>query len=648
MEVINSENQNENGVFVEFHKNPSLNNDDMKKTSLTGILRLILIKYISSFIDDLNQINSKEIKEIVSVLKKWVKLKENPENEIKSNLTDNSGKNILTYSNYITSIVTDKIIDDLLNLVSSSDKYEIFKFWSLLSKYEEINNLFEIEISKAIENSYFEYSLINLSIYEQEKRQEFLEKMKFCPNLVKKYLFHGTQIDPITKILTKGFIYPRKPFFGVGIYFSDLLDYIALFCGFKDYYSRRSNFGRVPSVDQIFSCISAEVYYNDNKKKEINYFSLYCEQMDHFPTYEEIKKNYPDKMVQKDGVNYAIVDPIQGRVRNKDDIINDIKSGKFLENEYVITELYQILPLYGLTFKRDEYLIIWRDPHFTGANKYFEYLEGKKSSIYKYSKMNAYFVSSIEKALEIIKRKKFNKIIIISNIGLDLSGKRFVEIARHILGFNIVVLFFSRNKNHLSWLQNFPNALFANNSEFLEEYILNYSEKGLLNLINKVEKYYKIKLIFYTDFFKFENFVKDTNYDNLFYNKPSPYFKKVIIKNDVNRSILYMDDNMKPGFKSDINLNISSYYWYITIKDKEITLYSNGCYLSVNIELKKITGEKYMKVFKYEKINENEYLIYYNDKNNVLTINNNNAIIDKERTNKSYQIFKLIEDIGLN
>ena len=334
MELINSENQNENGVLAEFHKNPNLNNDDMNKTSLTGILRLILIKYISSFIDDLNQINSDEIKEIVSVLKIGVKVKENPEKDIKSNLTDNTGKNILAYSNYISSIVTDKIIDDLLNLVSSSDKYEIFKFWSLLSKYEEINNLFEIEISKAIENSYFEYSLINLSIYEQAKRQEFFEKMKFCPNLVKKFLFHGKQIDPISKILTNGFLYPRKNFYGIGIYFSDILDYIALIYGFKDYNSRRSNFGRVPPVDQIFSCISAEVYYNDNKKKEINDFSFYCKQMDYFPTYEEIKINYPDKMVQKDGVNYAIVEPIQGRVRNKDDIINDIKSGKFLGNDY--------------------------------------------------------------------------------------------------------------------------------------------------------------------------------------------------------------------------------------------------------------------------------------------------------------------------
>ena len=60
--------------------------------------------------------------------------------------------------------------------------------------------------------------------------------------------------------------------------------------------------------------------------------------------------------------------------------------------------------------------------------------------------MNVYFESCIENALEIIKRKKFNKIIIISSIGLDLSGKRFIEIARKILGFNVMVLFYSAKK----------------------------------------------------------------------------------------------------------------------------------------------------------------------------------------------------------
>ena len=41
--------------------------------------------------------------------------------------------------------------------------------------------------------------------------------------------------------------------------------------------------------------------------------------------------------------------------------------------------------------------------------------------------MNAYFESSLERALEIIKRKRNNKIILISNIGLDSAGKKFVE-----------------------------------------------------------------------------------------------------------------------------------------------------------------------------------------------------------------------------
>jgi len=94
--------------------------------------------------------------------------------------------------------------------------------------------------------------------------------------------------------------------------------------------------------------------------------------------------------------------------------------------------------------------------------------------------MNAYFEDSLEKALEIIKRTKYNKIILISNIGLDKSGKKFIEVARKILGFNVIVLFFSGNSSHFSWLQSFPNALYTNNASFYKDFILNYNEKGLL------------------------------------------------------------------------------------------------------------------------------------------------------------------------
>ena len=634
----------EKGVFAEFHKNPNLKEIDLNNKSLSGILRLILIKYISSFITDINQINSNEIKKIFSILKKGIKPTENPEIDIKTNLSENSGRDILSYSNYVCSIMTDEKIKTLLEIVGSKSKEEIINYWKILSLYEEFNQLFWIEVSNALKNSYFEYSLISLSMFEENNKKDFLKEKKNCKNLMAKYLFHGTLIDPISKILTKGFIYTRKAFYGLGVYFSDMLDYVAFYSGGKDYKSRRSYFGCTLPINETFSCVSSEVYYDKTKKKNIYDFSLMVNDLDHFPTYEEIKRDYPDKMVEKNGVHYAKVEPIHGQVRNKEEIISDIKKGKFLGTEYVITEKDQILPLYGLTFKRNEYLIIWRDSHFKGANEFYEFLEEQKLFIYEYAKMNAYFESSIEKALELIQRKKYNKIILISNIGLDLSGKRFVEIARKILGFNVMVLFYSKNKSHLSWLQNFPNALFTDNSNFYQEYILNYNEKGLLNLKKKIETYYNIKLIFDNNFLKFPKFINSDKFDNIIFGEQIQYFKKVVIKHSNTNSILCIDDKKNICLIEQDNVDINLNIWYVTIIENEITLFCNGYYLGTNVDLKTITCKKYMEKFKFEIINNNNYLFYYDNKENILTIDENrNLIIEKEKSDRTNQKFKLIE-----
>ena len=643
--IIVNERTDEGGYFIEFHKNYNLNENYMKTESLTGLLRLMLVKYISSFITDTSNINSQEIKKIISDLRIGLKMEESTEKDIKANLEETQGNNILVYSNYISSIISDNIINQLLNLLPTNKQNEIKKYWGLLSKYQEFNKLFEVELFKAIERSYFDYSLIGLSLYEQKNRRKFIESMNACPNLVVKYLFHGTQIDPISKIITNGFLYTRKAFYGMGIYFSDMLDYVSFYAGGKDYNSRRENFGSVLPVNNIFSCVSAEIYYSQSKKRDVYDFSLWVKTLDHFPTYEEIKRDYPDKMVEKDGIHFARVEPYQGRVRERTQIIEDSKKGKFLGNEYVITEFDQILPLYGLTFRRNEYFVIWRDNHFKGNNEYSKFLKERKLFIYEYAKMNAYFEDSLEKALEIIKRKKYNKIILISNIGLDKAGKKFVEVARKILGFNVVVLFFSGNSSHFSWLQNFPNALYTNNALFYKDFILNYNEEGLLKLKKRVENQYKIKLKFDNDFMKFPKFVNNAEYDKIFFGEPSPNFKKVIIKNTINSSILCMNSDGEPCFKSTDNLDTNLYLWYVTLMDNEITLYSNGNYLGANIDSKKATREEFMKIFKFEKIGTNDYLIYYNDKNNVLTVSGSNAILQKESNNKSNQKFKLVEEI---
>ena len=217
------------GVFAQFHRNLNINESNGNTISLTGILRLILIKYIASYIGEINQIQPNEIQKIILELIKGFKPRENPEHDIKTNLNETSGLNILSYSNYINSIMTDQKITELIRIIPPNGQNEILNFWRILSLYEEFNKLFEEEISKALEQSYFDYSLISLSMYEQTNREKFIQSMENCSNLMVKYLFHGTQIDPISKIITNGFIYPRRAFYGIGIYFSDKLDYVSFF-----------------------------------------------------------------------------------------------------------------------------------------------------------------------------------------------------------------------------------------------------------------------------------------------------------------------------------------------------------------------------------------------------------------------------------
>ena len=102
----------------------------------------------------------------------------------------------------------------------------------------------------------------------------------------------------------------------MGIYFSDMLDYVSFYSGGNDFYSRRDFFGKTLPVNTTFSCVSAEVFYDKNAKKEIYDFSLLVKELDHFPSYEELKRDYYEKMVPMNGVNFARVEPNQGQVRN--------------------------------------------------------------------------------------------------------------------------------------------------------------------------------------------------------------------------------------------------------------------------------------------------------------------------------------------
>lgn len=76
-------------------------------------------------------------------------------------------------------------------------------------------------------------------MYDQINRKEYLKEKYNCPNAIVKQLFHGTQIVPISKIMTTGFLYPIRTFNGMDIGFSDMLDYVLFFSGGTNFNDRR-------------------------------------------------------------------------------------------------------------------------------------------------------------------------------------------------------------------------------------------------------------------------------------------------------------------------------------------------------------------------------------------------------------------------
>ena len=169
-----------------------------------------------------------------------------------------------------------------------------------------------------------------------EKKEEDEEKYKIkrdvCPNIEKRILYHGTQIDPISRILTDEFKYTRKAFYGMGIYFSDIIDYIAFYYGGTGLSNRRDNFGSIVPVNSNFSFIASEVFYDKNKFKQSKDMSLYVHELDHFPSYNELKTKYSDKMVKPNGIHFIRVND-EGDALTERDFYDKKSKGEFLGNE---------------------------------------------------------------------------------------------------------------------------------------------------------------------------------------------------------------------------------------------------------------------------------------------------------------------------
>ena len=191
----------------------------------------------------------------------------------------------------------------------------------------------------------------------------------------------------------------------------------------------------------------------------------------------------------------------------------------------------QICPFIVAKLKRKEFCVVWRDNNFSSKpvynNKFDEifknFLKERLKYIEQYAEFNIYPCITSKEALELIKRKKYNKIILISNIGTDLGGKKFIDEARKIIGNEVLVLFLAYNIDHLKWVKDYKNALFSNEPNFYEEYLKCFSDEyrnrksKILDLKEEIEKKYNIKFKFDDKFLYFPNYKKEGNYSDLIF-----------------------------------------------------------------------------------------------------------------------------------
>ena len=152
---------------------------------------------------------------------------------IKHVLEQVKGSNIIAFSKYVDEEINIKNIKSMIKLLDEKDKKEIIDTNYRLAKYKKYIKFFDSEFEKSKRNSIFEFSVISLIIIERKDFNKFKKERENCPNRVDKILYHGTQIGPISSILTGLFKKSETQSYqhGKGIYFTDLLDYCWFYGG---------------------------------------------------------------------------------------------------------------------------------------------------------------------------------------------------------------------------------------------------------------------------------------------------------------------------------------------------------------------------------------------------------------------------------
>jgi len=551
---------------------------------LSCFLKFFLIKKLTNIIENISKYESlKNVEEVIKLIKN--------NQDFKEDINSKNKINILSYLKYLDDNNLDKNFL-LENLFTEKKKLKdnILDYWKFLSTYEEYNSGFEHQFFEDLKKCNLEYSLVNMIILERDNPEEYEQKKNECKNMKKMKVYLLSEIYCDSNNLNIQLEYSNKSTFGRGFYFSDSIEYVL-----------RYHNDDVPKIGEYFSLMICEIFYDEEKLKEFD-------------------KNTSQNSSSEDKEK---VEP-NGLKKIEIFHLNNNNNKIIISNEYVLSEKFQIFPLYIFTLRRNEYYVLNRNPDFVGKDFYSKKI---KLRSLKYSNdKNFYFESSTEEALQLVLKKKNVKVILITNYGDDESGMRFAKIAKKILQKKEeIVLFLEKNIKYLESIANTYNCLYTQNLDFYEEYISNYNKDGLNNLKEKLVKTYPIQLKkFFLNFVNYSNYDVDLKFSDFDDNNDCIYFRSVYILNPDKSLYLAMTKERK------IIKSKKECLWKITVKKNNITLFSNGFYLNIDKNKEIALGSKEMKIWNFEK-DDNDYYFYNEEgKNDYLSMEDEDIKINKK------------------
>ena len=485
-------------INITFRFNNDNNCKNKDASGLDGIAKFCYLKELASRLSNLDLDKfPEEIKCILMILKNG-KIKEVAKlgGETQKLLERYRKTNVLNFANYVNNKVDANQIKKILPFLSKDDANGAQKFANHLDKMKSQIDLFTKDFTEARKKSVFEYSLMSLEITYRADVDAYLKEYEKCPTKNQRILYYGTNEENIDEILDNHF----KPFsqnlFGNGFYFTNSLDFAILMNRYFD-----NNSFEIPTVNEAFSFVISSVYYNNSTRKTVT------------------NNNYSPK---KNEANIAIVDGKMKPMSNPD-------KSRFYSREYVLGDKCQILPFISIKVKRNEYCVIWRDVNFSTEDVYHDkydkifkgFLKERLDYFHKFAKFNIYPCKTTPEALKLVEKKKFNKIILMSNVGSDFGGREFVNKARQIIGKEVICLFLAYMEEHLQWIVNYKNSLFSNDPEFYEQYLecftddITTTKKNVLSLKSSIEDRYNVKFKIENDFLDYPKFKDDGNFADL-------------------------------------------------------------------------------------------------------------------------------------